>query len=186
MVRSGSERDALLQAQRARSERAAWTVTGGVVGGFGLLSLAVAILVLGLASPGFGATVGLLGAVAVPLLFGLFALRHARRSRRELDAALDSAWQLVAKEMMAQREGGLTAAELGALMRTDEPRAEQLLAALNVDDAVHSRVTDAGEVLFASGTVGKVRVDDSGGGSGETDSAEPTAAEQTIGSRPRP
>jgi hypothetical protein len=183
LVRAGSEREALGQAQRARSERAAWAVTGAVVGGFGLLSLGVAMVVLGLASPGLGATMGLLGAVAVPLLFGWFALRRARRSRREFDAALERAWQLVAGEIVAQRQDGLTAAQLAGLMRTDEPQAERLLAALSVDDMVNSRVTDAGEVLFASGTVGRVRVDDSGG---ETDSAETTAGELSSSSRPRP
>jgi hypothetical protein len=186
LVRAGTEHEALAQAQRARSERAAWAVTGGVVGGFGLLSLGVAMVVLGLVSPGLAATVGLLGAVAVPLLFGLFAGRRARRSRRELDAALERAWRLVAAEVMAQRQEGLTAAQLAGLMRADEPRAEQLLAALSVDDVVHSRVTDAGEVLYAGGTVGRVRVEASGDESGETDSAETTAAEQSISSRPRP
>jgi hypothetical protein len=186
MVRAGSERQALADAQRARSERAAWAVIGGVVGGFGLLSLLVAVLVLGLASPGLGATVGLLGAVAVPLVFALFALRRARRSRQRLDAALDSAWQAVAKELMAERQPGLTAAELGALMRLGEPRAEQLLAALSVDEMVHSRITDAGDVLFGSGAVGRVRVEGAEGNPGEADSGDAGAAEQLPGTRSRP
>jgi hypothetical protein len=184
VVRAGSEREALAEAQRARSERAAWAVIGGVVGGFGLLSLLVAMLVLGTASPGLGATLGLLGAVAVPLLFALFTVGRARRSGRKLDAALDSAWQAVAKEAMAERQQGLTAAELGALMRIDEPRAEHLLAAVSVDDMVHSRVTEAGDVSYASGAVERVRVEDSARGSAETDSAD--TAEQFVGTRPRP
>jgi len=184
LVRAGGEREALADAQRARSERAAWAVIGGVVGGFGLLSLLVAVLVLGLASPGLGTTLGLLGSVAVPLLFALFTVRRARRSRRKLDTALDSAWQAVAQELMTQRSQGLTAGELGALMRMAEPQAEQLLAALNVDDMVHSRVTEAGDVVYASGPVGRVRVEDSADGSAETDSAD--TAEQSLGVRPRP
>ena len=184
VARAGSEREALAEAQRARSQRAAWAVLGGVVGGFGLLSLLVTMLVLGLASPGLGATLGLLGAVAVPLAFALFAVGRARRSRQRLDAALDSAWQAVAKEMMAERQQGLTVAELGALMRLGEPQAEQLLAALSVDDMVHSRVTDAGDVLYASGPVERLRVEDSAGGPAETDSAD--TAEQSLGPRPRP
>jgi hypothetical protein len=183
MVRAGSEREALAEAERARSERAAWAVLGGVVGGFGLLSLLVIMLVLGVASPGLAVTLGLLGAVAFPLGFALFAVGRARRSRQRLDAALDSAWQAVAKETMAEHQPGLTAAELGALMRLSESQAEQLLAALSVDDMVHSRVTDAGDLLYASGPVERLRVEDSAGGSAETDTAD--KAEQSVGTRPR-
>jgi hypothetical protein len=176
-ARAGTEHPALAEAQRARFKRAAWAVTGGVVGGFGLLSLAVAFLVLGLATPGLGATVTLLGAVAVPLLFGLFALGRVRRTRSQLEAALDSAWLAVAKEVLSLSAGELSAARLAELMRTNESRAERLLAALNVDEAVHSRVTDGGDLVFSTGTLERFRVEDSRGRGDEADSTATGASE---------
>ena len=50
--RSGAETPALERAQRAHRVAAAWRVGAGVVGGFGALSLLIALLVLGVVTPG--------------------------------------------------------------------------------------------------------------------------------------
>jgi hypothetical protein len=149
-VRTGREQPLLAVAQSARMRAAAFKVGSASAGGFGLLSLLIALVVLGLASPGFLATLATLVVVAVPLVVSLLAWRRAKRHEQELDRALDDAWALVASDLIRQRGAELTASELAAAMRLSEQQAELLLARLSVQDFVRARVTDDGDIAYST------------------------------------
>ncbi len=149
IVRSGREIPVLARAQRAHVRRALWRVSAGVVGGFGLLSLAVALLVIVGVGPSLVGLLAMLGASAVPFVVAALAWASAARQARLRDAALDEAWALVAGDVLGQKGGELTADELGKLMRIDVSRAEALLAELNLRDFVHARVTEEGDLAYS-------------------------------------
>jgi hypothetical protein len=161
VVRSGREAPLLARARRARKLCASWRLGAGVVAGFGLLSLLVALAVLLIASPGVIGTLGMLAMVSVPLVMALLAFRRGQRERRELAQSLDRAWALVAGDVLASRGEELTAQELASSLRTDERYAEGLLAELNVSDFVHARVTDEGDVVYSTRAPARLRVDQS-------------------------
>lgn len=150
IVRSGRETPQLQRARRAQLRGAGWMVGAGVVGGFGLLSLAVVLLVLGVASPGVVATVAAIGAVAIPFVVSALAWQRARAARSEREHALDEAWSLVAADVLRHRGEELTAAELGKLMHVSEEVAELLLANLSVRDVIRTRVTEEGELAYSA------------------------------------
>lgn len=166
VVRSGREIKLLSSAQQARRRGAAWRVGAGLVAGFAALSFAVSLVVWLIASPGVLGTLGLLVMLSVPVVLALMARRRAGAEGRALEHALDQAWALVAADVLASRSGELNAAELARILRVDEARAELLLGQLNVNDFIHARVTEEGDVVYSSRAPEKLRVP------GELDSAE--------------
>ena len=150
VTRTGRELPLLAQAQRARMRSAAWKVGAASAGGFGLLSLLVALIVLGIASPGFIAILATLVLVSAPLLLAVLAWRQAGKSKKDVERALDDAWALVASDLMRQRGAELTAGELARSMRITEEQAELLLARLSVQDFVRARVTDEGDIAYST------------------------------------
>jgi hypothetical protein len=158
VARSGGETPALERAQRAHRVAAAWRVGAGVVTGFGALSLVIALIVLGLVTPGVLGTLGVLVATLVPFVLAALLWGRGGAERRKIDEALDEAWQRVAGEVIAAHGGELTAAELAKALRTDASAAERLLARLGAHDAVRARVTDAGDVVYSSSSAQRVRV----------------------------
>ncbi|MFO0566541.1 MAG: zinc ribbon domain-containing protein [Polyangiaceae bacterium] len=165
--RSGREVPLLLRAQKAHVARAAWLTASGVVGGFALLSLVVALLVVASVGTGLVGTLAMFGATAVPFLVSALAWSKARTRGKDRDAALSSAWTLVASDVLRSRGGEVEADELAKILRIDLERAEQVLAELNLHDFVRARVTEEGDIAY-SVTGDKLRVE-----------AEPTADEQS-------
>lgn len=170
VVRSGREIKLLSSAQRARRRAAAWRVGAGLVAGFAALSFAVSLVVWLIASPGVLGTLGLLIMLVVPVVLALLARRRAAGEGRSQEQALDQAWALVAGDVLASRGGELNAAELARILRVDEARAELLLGQLNVNDFVHARVTEDGDVVYSSRAPERLRVPDA------RDATEPGAA----------
>ena len=157
---SGRERAPLATAQHARLRIGAWRVAAAVVAAFGALSLFVTLLTLAFISPGVLATTGLLAAVSVPFVLAALAWLRARRYVRDRDAAIEQAWISVASDVLREKGGELDAREIASLLRLDEAQAEQLLARLDVESIVRTRVTDAGELLYSSSADRKLRVEE--------------------------
>lgn len=158
--RSMRERPHLVKARRAGRAallfRALWIVSG-VIGGFTFLfTLLTLLLFSGLGT----AWASLLIFGAIPLLLAFWARRRTLAARTTVKDELDLAWASVAHELLRASPKELTSAELADLMLTDEPHADLLLARLNVDDQVHSRVTDEGQVTYSVSATERFRVGD--------------------------
>lgn len=164
----------LRQARRADMQRAAWKVGAGVVAGFGLLSLVVALLVILLVSPGVVGSVAALAAVAVPFFVAMLGWVRARALTGDRDAAIEKAWTLAASDVLAHRGAELTAETLAKTMRIEVADAEHLLTQLNVHDFARARVTEEGDVTY-SVTPDRVRV--------ATDGEEPEEDEAQVRAR---
>ena len=158
--RSGGETPALERAQRAHRIAAAWRVGAGVVGGFGALSLLIALLVLGVVTPAVLGTLGILIATLVPFVLAWLLWRRGSAEQSNVVEALDEAWQRVAAEVITAHGGELTAAELAKALRSDIGIAERMLARLGAHDVIRSRVTDAGDVVYSSPAAERIRVRD--------------------------
>jgi len=156
--RSHRENEHLKAARRARRSEllyhAAWIATG-VVGGVSLLMTLLALLLF---SGLFTGWAGLLAFPALPVLLSLWARKRTRKARETRQEALDQAWASVAHEILEQSPRELTSADLAHGMLTSESHADRLLARLNVDDQVRSRVTDDGQIGYSVRSPQRVRV----------------------------
>jgi hypothetical protein len=150
VVRSGREAPLLVKARQAHLRYNAWRSGAVVVGGFGILSVLVTLLVLAAVDVGVLAMLVAFAAALLPLAIAAVAWRRSGRVVSERDEALDQAWALVAGDVLRDKGRELTAEELAQLMRLDPDGAEQLLVELNVHDFVRARVTDAGDVVYES------------------------------------
>jgi hypothetical protein len=150
VVRSGREVPLLVRARRAHMGYNAWRSGAAVVGGLGILSVLVTLLVLAAVDVGVLAMLVALAAAFSPLAIAVVAWRRSRRTMSERDEALDQAWALVAGDVLRDKGRELTAEELAQVMRLDPAGAEQQLAELNVHDFVRARVTEAGDVVYES------------------------------------
>lgn len=157
IVRTGREQPMLARARRAQLRASAWKVGAGTVAGFGALSALVALIVVGIASPGLFATLATLLVVSVPFVAAILAWRRGKRHDAEGQNALDDAWALVASDLFRQRGAELTAKELAEAMRLGEEQAELLLARLSVQDFVRARVTDEGDIAYSTREVAAPR-----------------------------
>ena len=156
--RSHREAGQLSIARRSRRSEllfgALWIVAGTVGGVSFLLTFISLLLFSGLLS----AWASLLVFPAVPLLLAWWSRRRALAARNAKVEALDNAWASVAHEILDQKQDELTSADLARWMLTDENETDRLLARLNVDDQVRSRITDDGEVTYSVRSPGRVRV----------------------------
>jgi hypothetical protein len=150
VVRTGRELGPLAASQKARLKSAAWKVGSVSSGVFGVISLLVALLVLGIASPGVFATMLTLLLVSVPFGLAALAWQRAQRHDKESQSAIDDAWALVASDLMRARETELTSTDLAQAMHISADQAELLLARLSVQDFVKARVTDEGELAYST------------------------------------
>ena len=161
VVRSGREIPLLEKAQRDRMKSTAWRLGAGVVAGFGLLSLLIALATLALVSPGLVATLVTLLVVATPFALAGLAWNKGKKLSAEFEQSLERAWTMVAADVLRHRGDELTAEELARTMRIEEPVAEQLLAMLQVQDFIKARVTSEGELVYST-RAPRVRVDERG------------------------
>jgi len=176
--RTRREVPVLVQARKAHLARAGWAVAGGVLAGFGVLSLLATLLVIAF-GPGLFTSLGLLGASAVPFVVAALAWRKAKQRGKARDQLLDDAWSLVASDVLVHTGKEIEADQLAKLMRIDEARAEQVLARLSAQDHVHSRVTDEGDIAYSS----KLRVEEP---AEEAPQEEPDEAEELARARAKP
>ena len=148
--RSGRERKSLKVAQRLRFRHAAWWIAASALGSLGLLSVLVTLGVLLLVTPGFVASLVASLAAATPVALAAHAIRKTRQLRRELDARIAEAWRSVGEDVIASHPSEIDAEHLARALRIESEDAEQLLTDLSVHDVVRARVTDGGELVFAT------------------------------------
>jgi hypothetical protein len=183
VVRSGREIKPLERAQQARVRRALWLASAGVVGGFGVLSLSVTLLVLLVTSPGVIGALAMFGAAAIPFVVAALAWRKAKGHGKELATALDQAWAFAAEDVVTDKGKDLTASELAKILRMEEREAEELLAQLSANDVVRSEVTEGGDVIYGATT--KLRVEDPTPSSEPLEDAEEANDEAAVRARAR-
>lgn len=148
LVRSNAELAWLVRARRARAMAFGWRAAGVMLALTAVLGLGVGALVF-LVAHLAGIVVGGFGLLSLAL--GLAAFARARARDGEVRAELDEAWQRVAGEVIAAGRGAeITAVELARLMHTDEPYAEKLLSALSASDRVRVELGDDAELRYAA------------------------------------
>lgn len=133
---SGREIAPLKRADAARKSRAGWRA-GAVVAGLGVPVAAMFVAALALF---FGVSITLL--VLGTLLFGpvigalIYAIGRVRSFGREIQPAIDAAWVSAATDVASQTRGGASAQVLAQKLGIDESQADELVALLDVNDAV--------------------------------------------------
>jgi hypothetical protein len=130
------ERSLLTTARSEYLRAGAYRAGAGFALASGLLSLLVTNVVLLATSPAAFAKVFALVASCVPLLLSFLAFRRAGAHKKQLDQALQQAWLSAAGRVNARAGGSINATDLATALRTDEARAELLLAELSVQDFV--------------------------------------------------
>jgi len=146
VVRTGREVPLLRRAERARRAAVLRVALGAIAGAAAFAALTATLLLVGLGEP--GGLVAALGFVvaALALLTGASLAGSARRAERERSLAVERARTLVASDIVASRGAAIDARGLGELLNLDEAAAELLLAEIQVNDFVHARVTETGEL----------------------------------------
>lgn len=126
----------LRKADEARKRRALWrgvAIASGLILPLLLVFFAVASLLVGA-----GPVIVVLAALTIlPTIATLVtALTSASARGREIPAALDAAWTSAATDIAQQSGGSITAPWLAQKLSIDEARAEELLALVDVNEAV--------------------------------------------------
>jgi hypothetical protein len=124
----------------------------------GFAAFATSLVLLATSSGVAGTTLAVL-LLLVPTLGGLWCALKARAKTRRVASALDAAWQSAVRDILESSGRELTAGELAGLLDVKQPQAEALLAALNVDDQVASRVTEDGDVAYRARVPTRLRVE---------------------------
>ena len=133
---SGREMPLLRKAEAARKGRAGWraaAIASGLLLPMVLLSFGGLLLVFG-ASAGLVITALLLSAPIGAFL--AMALSRAGACGSEIPPALDAAWIAVATDVAQQSGGALDARGLAQRLGIEEPQAEELMALLDVNEAM--------------------------------------------------
>jgi hypothetical protein len=145
----------------------------------GLPGLLLTIVVLLILTPGAWVS-GIAGFFAVlPLLFWLFLSRRSNAAQKTSTMALDRAYSTAILELLRKDGTERDADAIARLLGLPLARTETLLARLNANDRMTSRVTDDGNLLYgATGAAvaaepGRLRIAPASGepGSNSTDPA---------------
>jgi hypothetical protein len=127
----------------------------GALGGFAVL---VTLLVLSIVSPAVWVWLLSLALSVAPLAVAALAAMSARKWERRKDEAVNEARLLVAGDVLASTTDEISARRLAETLRLDEARAEQLLARLNLEDFVSSRITAEGDVVYSVRAPARLRL----------------------------
>ena len=158
---SGKERAPLVRAQTARAKRFGWRsatafgAAGGAIG-LGVTALATAIF-------GFGMWVTALPLALTAPLLAIAAIAFVRNGSltKEIQASIDEAWRLAARDVVSRWGKAITAPQLAEVMGLSEQGAEKVLAELAVDDYLRSDITSDGALSFTPA----MRIDTAAAGS---------------------
>lgn len=85
---------------------------------------------------------------AAPIGSGFYLLLRARRHRRTLDAAAESAWEVELLRLAQERGGDLTVAEVVAATGLAAARAEGALDGLARRGLAEHRIADDGTIVY--------------------------------------
>ena len=136
---SGREAALLRKADAARKGRAGWragAIASGLLLPFVALVIAALLLVFGWS---FGLVATALVALAPVGGFLAYAAGRAGARGREIGPAIDAAWISAATDVARQTSGPISAVDLGKKLGVEEPQAEELMALLDVNDALSPR-----------------------------------------------
>jgi hypothetical protein len=132
----GRDAVALRKADAARKGRAGWRAAAIASG----LALPVVLLFVGALLLLFGLSFALafvaLVAIAPVAAFLAFAVGRAGKRSGEIGPAIDAAWLAAATAIARQSPGPVTAASLSQKLGVEEPQAEELMALLDVNEAM--------------------------------------------------
>jgi hypothetical protein len=146
--RSPETLDLLQRATVARSARTIWRIMGLAVGGAGVFSLLVLLLVISVAHPPFaGAAVAVL-ATLVPFAFAIFCWKQSQLRGAELAPLLEQAWQAAAADVARARGGKLDAPAFAKITRISESAADKVLARMSAESLLLSSVTSEGGLQY--------------------------------------
>lgn len=147
---SGREQAPLKAAKSARRTRIALLTAAIVSAGFGTAAFFITAIILLLTQPGTFALLFSALLVLIPYALAGYAWSGAKKRVAQFREALDDAWLSAATDVVAAQSGEVNSRELAARLGIDEDYADQLLARLNVDDRVLSRVTDDGDIVYST------------------------------------
>lgn len=150
LLASGREVLALQRAERARIKGALLSILGWSLLAAGGLALFGAVVTLSLLSLGAAWSAIVALAAALPLASGIVLTRMAGGVRRDGERALAEAELSVAEDVVRGLGREVEAAELSTILHVGEPRAEELLAELSVNDLLERRVTEAGSLGYTA------------------------------------
>jgi hypothetical protein len=133
---SGREIPLLRKADAARKARAGWragAIATGLLLPFELLVFAALLMIFGM-SFALVATAFVLTAPVAGFL--AYAINRAAARGHEIAPAIDAAWLAVATDFAQQSGGAITVASLSQRLGIEEPQAEELMALLDVNEAI--------------------------------------------------
>jgi hypothetical protein len=133
---AGRDAIALRKADAARKGRAGWraaAIAAGLLLPVVLLFVGVLLLVFGLS---FALAFMALVALAPVAAFLAFAVGRAGTRSAEIAPAIDAAWLAAATAIARQSPDPVTAAGLAQKLGVEEPQAEELMALLDVNEAL--------------------------------------------------
>jgi hypothetical protein len=136
-----------------------WQIAAVALGLVGIPLFAISVLTLLVAGASWATWLFTLGTTAMPLVAAALGWWMGSRVKPSQNEQLGRARRLVAEEILRSDQFELTSAALAQALGIPESQADYLLAELSVDDRVHSRVTDVGEVVYSTRSPGRVRVE---------------------------
>jgi len=177
LARSDAELASLVRAKRLRAMAFGWTAAALMLALSAMMALGLAGL-LALVARLPALLMGALGAGAAALALGMRG--RAKKRDAEAQGALELAWESVADEVLRARGRDVTAKELAALMRTDEARAERMLASLAAKDRARVEIDEDAELRYAP----QLRIADDAGAT--EDARSPEDADERAPEQPAP
>ncbi|MFT3774896.1 MAG: zinc ribbon domain-containing protein [Minicystis sp.] len=132
----GREAPLLRRADAARKARAGWraaAIASGLLLPFVLLMFGVMLAVFGMSGTLLAVSLLALTPIAG---FLAYAVSRAGARSREIAPSIDAAWLAAATAIAQQSHGVVTAASLSQKLGIEEPQAEELMALLDVNEAV--------------------------------------------------
>jgi hypothetical protein len=148
VARSPETLDLLERANVARSARAIWRIMAMAVGGAGVFSLLVLLLVIDVAHPPFAAAVVAVLVTLVPFAFAAFSWKQSQQRGAELAPLVEKAWQATAADIARARGGKLEASAFAKITRISEASADQVLAKMSAESQLLSSVTTEGGLQY--------------------------------------
>lgn len=170
VLRSETEFEALERTRRSRFKSRVLRAGSVVLGTAGLFASLVLAAIWWLAAPSLLIALFAVGFVLGPWGLGFWALRRANALDREARASYEEAQLMTALAIARTFPDGVTGPEIASILQTTDEQTDRLLARLNSEASIESRVNDEGELVFVERSLERVRVEDADFG---TRSADP-------------
>ncbi len=124
----------------------------------GIFASAVTLVALAVMPASIVGKVVLLVLAIAPLVLSVRSRARAAKAREHARAASERAWQAAAEAAAAHSKGGITPVALAKMLAIPPEHADELLAALTVQDRTRIDVGDDAEVRYSAGPNPLVRI----------------------------